>query len=59
MFRISWIEHRLNVSILGKLGIEWKNRLERMIKRLYHRFFGHVTRRVGLERTVIKGLGKE
>ena len=51
--RLPWIERKTNDWVLDKIG----NRLmlREMVQRRKLRFFGHVIRRKGLERTIITG----
>ena len=54
MLRISYTEHRTNVSILKKLKIT--TRLSTRINQSYLRYFGHISRRTnGLEKLVVEG----
>ena len=53
VLRIPWTERKTNAWVLDKIG----NRLmlREMVRRRQLRFFGHVIRRKGLERTIITG----
>ena len=53
LLRVSWTEKRTNKWILEKIGSDLvllKNIAERKMK-----FFGHIVRRVGLERQIVEG----
>jgi exonuclease III len=45
ILRVSWVEHRTNVSILEELGV--KNRLLKRVGEAYLRYFGHIARQNG------------
>ncbi|KAI8433901.1 hypothetical protein MSG28_015827 [Choristoneura fumiferana] len=55
LLRVSWTQHRTNVSILKELGIG--ERLSTAVHSRILQFFGHVTRRGGdsVERLVVQG----
>ena len=54
MLRISYTEHRTNVSILRQLKVN--TRLSTKINQSYLRYFGHISRRTdGLEKIIIEG----
>lgn len=54
LLRISWTEHRTNISVLLELNI--KTRLLDRISQSYLRYFGHIVRRQdGMEKLVVEG----
>jgi len=54
MLRISYTEHRTNVSILKKLKVT--TRLSTRKNQSYLRYFGHISRRTnGLEKLIVEG----
>ena len=56
ILRISWTEMRSNVWILDQIGTSLM--LRETIRRQKLRFFGHVVRRDGLDKLVIRPTGK-
>ena len=55
ILRISWIAHRTNSSILNELHLP-KNWLYNFVRRQKLKYFGNVTRRSGLEKTIMQGI---
>ncbi|KAI8429179.1 hypothetical protein MSG28_007716 [Choristoneura fumiferana] len=55
MLRVSWTQHRTNLSILEELQV--KERLSSIVRSRILRYFGHVTRRGehSIERLVVQG----
>ena len=60
ILRIPWIAHRTNCSILNELHLP-TNWLYNFVRRQKLKYFGHVTRHNGLEKTILQGMvaGKE
>ncbi len=55
ILRIPWIAHRTNCSILSELHLP-TNRLYKFVRRQKLKYFGHVTRHDGLEKTIMQGM---
>ena len=53
--RIPWIAHRTNCSILNELQLP-TNWLYNFVRRQQLKYFGHVTRHDGLEKTLMQGM---
>ncbi|CAG9827019.1 unnamed protein product [Diabrotica balteata] len=54
ILRVSWTEHRTNLSILEELHI--KDRLLKKVNQAYLTYFGHIARRTGtMELLVVEG----
>ena len=52
---ITWIAHRTNCSILNELHLP-TNCLYNIVRRQKLKYFGHVTRHDGLEKTIMQGM---
>ena len=50
-----WIAHRINCSILNELHLP-TNWLYNCVRREQRKYFGHVTRHDGLEKTIMQGM---
>ena len=55
ILRIPWIAHRTNCSILNELHLP-TNWLYNCVRRQKLKYFGHVTRHNGLEKTIMQGM---
>ena len=55
MLRIPWIAHRTNCSILNELHPP-TNWLYNFVRHKKLKYFGHVTRHNGLEKTIMQGI---
>lgn len=54
MLRISWNDHRTNVSIIQELEIQAQDCLLITIQSQIPKFFGHIIRRDGVEKDIIQ-----
>ena len=55
ILRVSWMEHRTNISILQELKVE--NRLLQKINHAYLQYFGHIVRRTDkMEKIIVDGI---
>ena len=55
ILRIPWIAHHTNCSILNELYLP-TNWLYNFVRRQKRKYFGHVTRHNGLEKTIMQGI---
>ena len=55
ILRIPWIAHRTNCSILNELHLP-TNWMYNFVRRQKLKYFGHVTRHNGLEKTIMQGM---
>ena len=55
LLRIPWIAHRTNSSISNELHLP-TNWLYNFVRRQNLKYFGHVTRHNGLEKTIMQGM---
>ena len=55
VLRIPWIAHRTNCSILNELHLP-TNWMYNFVRRQKLKYFGHVTRHNGLEKTIMQGM---